>query len=468
MDIDHAIRLAPAVSLEQMLDAREARVNRQRSLITNRPDSDAFALISFTLNIPGEYKSYPLTIQAFEEGCGVINSRLRRAGLAVIGEDDVRATTGCEHFWQVHAQPEAVKQITVAIEESHPLGRIWDIDVLSATGKLLKGVNNGRGERQCIVCGKQVWECSRSRAHPPEELSRRTALVLKDFFDGVFVDNVAALATRALLYEVNVTPKPGLVDRDNCGAHRDMDIFTFIDSSVTLTSFFRDCTGLAMRHRGDIGSLLPVLRCPGLWAEDRMFAATKGVNTHKGLIFSLGLLCAGLGLIQSRNIENTVDALLQVCARIAMEIPGELSELPEGGEYTNGRKAFEHFGVTGARGEAASGYPHLRERGFPVLWEFVERGATPNDAGVAALLHLLACVEDTNMIARSNYATLLSIQNELDSLLSQEKDIEGIKNYAKLLDQRFCEQWLSPGGSADLLALAFMLLFARQEGLLTG
>lgn len=468
MDIDNAIKRAPAVSLEQMLDAREARVNRQQEVLRRHSGTNAFALISFTLNIPGEYKSYPLTIRTFEEGCRIVEGRLRRAGFTVTERDEVRAVTGCEHFWLVDAQPDAVKRITVAIEESHPLGRIWDIDVLNASGRVLKGVNTGRGERQCIVCGKPVWECARSRAHPPEELARRTALLLQEYFDGSFVDHVAALATKALLYEVNVTPKPGLVDRDNCGAHQDMDIFTFIDSAVTLTPYFRDIARLAMRHTGEIGALLPVLRCPGQWAEDRMFAATAGVNTHKGLIFSLGLFCAGLGLIQSRNLENTVDSLLRICAAIAAEIPGELSLSPEGGEYTNGRKAFDCFGVTGARGEAARGYPHLREQGFPIFWELLGKGATPNDAGVVALLHILARVEDTNMIARADYATLLAVQNEVDNLLAKENDIEALKNYAKHLDRRFQEQSLSPGGSADLLALAFMLFFARRDGLLSG
>ncbi len=489
MDLDDLIRQTPPITLEQMLDARERRAERQREYLS-RPQpgtpagAPARALISFTLNLPGERKAYPLAVRAFHEGGRSLDARLPRNRLSVVLREEFLLPTGPEGYWLLQADApdtgaawlDRVKALTLAIEESHPLGRLWDLDVIPPTGRPLKGEERGRAERPCLICGKPVWECARSRAHAAEELARRAAGLIRDYFDGSFADQVAELATRALLYEVNTTPKPGLVDRDNQGAHRDMDIFTFIDSAVVLTPFFREVTLLALRHRGEAETLLPLLRYPGQRAEERMFAATGGVNTHKGLIFSLGIVCAGLGVMRAGNLPNTVDSLLDLCARIAGAAPQELTHgdggtdketsLPEEDD-SNGRRAFRRYGVTGVRGEAAGGFPHLRRQGYPALCRAVAQGHSLNDAGVAALLHIICAVDDTNLLSRSDYATMKGVQRDIGAFLAGNPDLPALLAYAENLNRRFCEKNLSPGGSADLLVLAFMLFFLGREGVLT-
>ena len=114
---------------------------------------------------------------------------------------------------------------------------------------------------------------------------------------------VAQQATRSLLYEVSITPKPGLVDRIDSGAHTDMDFFTYLDSSVALTEYFR-LAYLESRVHSHLPApeLFSHLRELGLQAEQQMYEATGGVNTHKGSIFTLGLLCGGLGCLAGRGI----------------------------------------------------------------------------------------------------------------------------------------------------------------------
>ena len=106
---------------------------------------------------------------------------------------------------------------------------------------------------------------------------------------------IGALAHLAMLSEVSATPKPGLVDRMTNGAHDDMDFFTFLASATALRTSFDTFAELGRAHAKEpVSALLPHLQAAGIIAERHMFAATHGVNTHKGMIFSLGLLAGTL------------------------------------------------------------------------------------------------------------------------------------------------------------------------------
>ena len=95
--------------------------------------------------------------------------------------------------------------------------------------------------------------------------------------------HISSLAMKSMIYEVAVSPKPGLVDRFNSGAHKDMDFFTFIDSSMIFMDYFYKCTmtGIEFKEE-DYSLLLKSIRPLGIEAEKKMFAATNGINTHKG------------------------------------------------------------------------------------------------------------------------------------------------------------------------------------------
>ncbi len=102
---------------------------------------------------------------------------------------------------------------------------------------------------------------------------------------------IGKMATKAMLYEVSTSPKPGLVDRYNSGAHEDMDYYTFIASASSLTNGFQTLANMGESLCLDsIDTLLAKVRPVGIEMENDMFRATKGINTHKGMIFSLGLV----------------------------------------------------------------------------------------------------------------------------------------------------------------------------------
>jgi len=444
---------AKAAALEEVLGAREQRATLQRRLLKEY----AAPLICFTLNIPGEYKMYPLARQTFREGCGCIDAQLELGGMTVLHREERTPHTGCEAYYIVKGEASAAKALLVSVEEGHPLGRLFDMDVLDVDGSALRGADLGREERSCFVCDRPVWECSRNRTHSAEELALHTARLMEEYFRREYADTVARAAQCALLYEVNITPKPGLVDRANNGSHRDMDIFTFIDSGCALGPYFRDITLRGLRFDGEAKDMLPTLRYCGQRAEARMLAVTRGVNTHKGLVFSMGLLCAAMGYLHSHGLAETPEALLGLCAQIAGNVPGELAD---GGEpVTHGRRAFARYGVTGIRGEAAAGFPSVAEHGYPVLRRLIKQGCSVNDAGVVALLHLMTRVDDTNLLNRGGGEVLRRVKEEISGILAAGQSTDRLVRAAEAMDREFIAQNLSPGGCADMLAISLFLFF---------
>lgn len=276
-------------------------------------------------------------------------------------------------------------------------------------------------------------------------------------FAEMFLDKISRIAIKALLYEVAVTPKPGLVDRANNGAHKDMDFFSFIDSSLSLLPYFRTCVRLGLKYAEmDDEDLISVLRPEGVLAEKQMLAVTGGVNTHKGAIFSLGLICAAIGRIEACGGQLDEESVCSEVEKLAKHYLKDYELNPSNKELTGGEIAYTKYKFTGARGEAASGFYNVRTVALPELRRQLERGRNLNDAGVFALLHLISVTKDTNVIKRCDRQTLENIQNRVKKMLEQNtthmRDVE-------TMDKLFIEKNISPGGCADLLAITYFFHF---------
>ncbi len=451
--LDDIIAAAPKVSLDEMLFAREIRAERQKEILALY----SLPLISITLNIPGPHKTHSLAKQAYTTLQKVLPKCLKKQGIPIHHQFEIAENTGFESIYVVKGIPSTIKHITMRIEDTHPLGRIFDLDVLDNRGTPLPGSSFGRNDRLCILCDKPATICARNYTHPTIDLARQTAKLIQDYLVTEYSDHTATLATRALLYEVITSPKPGLVDKNNNGSHTDMTIFSFADSAAALTPYFRDMTREGFTFDGDATSMLPALRERGIWAEETMYAATGGVNTHKGLIFSLGILCAAAGYLQGREEKLSEKTLLTTGAAIASNTPAEL-EIPHP-TPTHGQNAYAHYGLTGVRGEVAAGYPSVRLHSLPALRRALTDGYPINSAGVFALLHLLAHTEDTNVAGRAGYQALVAMQNEAKNFLVSDPDMTSVLRFTEELDQRYSRSGVSPGGVADLLALTYFLHF---------
>ena len=260
---------------------------------------------------------------------------------------------------------------------------------------------------------------------------------------------IAARAVHCLLLELETWPKPGLVSHVDSGSHDNMDADTFRASAAAIAPYFR-----AAVEAGARGCGMDRLRVIGLEAEAAMLAATSGVNTHRGAIFGMGLLCAAAGARARGQIDPLV-TLGTVVARLWGDsiLDGPIPP------HSHGSRAHRRFGAGGARMEAAQGFPSVCQIGLPAL----RRRAlnAPNDAEAArveACFALIAAVEDTNLLHRAGPSGLrfarLAAQEFLDEGGVGRPDW---RERARSVHESFVARKLSPGGSADLLAMTLFV-----------
>lgn len=449
-----------SIELSRMLNARERRTELQQQLLAR----NGVPLISFTLNIAGPVKVFPMAVNTFEEGLHLILCQCKAYRLPILEKAETRESTGYECFLSVNAPARQIKEALCLLEESSSLGRLFDIDVLDVDGRKISRTDLGLPERTCLICGNPAAVCSRSRAHSVDALLTRTCQIIWDYFAEKYASETASIAARALLYEVLATPKPGLVDKRNSGAHRDMDIFTFESSALALIPYFKAFVHDGIDHTGDSPeAVLPGIRPVGIQAEIAMLHATGGVNTHKGIIFSLGILCAALGRLYGRQEPYSREALREECRQIAAPLAKDFDGLTEDTAVSHGERLYAEYGVRGVRGEAIDGFPALFSVALPRFQELREKGLDLNDAGVVTLLSIMAESMDTNIICRSSYKEAGEIQSRLRALILTQPERQDYHRILEALDEEFIQRNISPGGSADILALTYFLCFLEQE-----
>lgn len=251
--------------------------------------------------------------------------------------------------------------------------------------------------------------------------------------------DVPRLAEEALWQELELTPKPGLVDKRNNGAHRDMDHALFARSIAAITPWLFRFTELGNAHADKPATeQLRLLRPMGIACEQAMYAATDGVNTHKGGIFALGLLCFAAGRVKNATAERLCCEVSHLCrGLVSRELAGR------SGQATAGERQYQQYGLTGARGEAESGFATVRKA--LAAWN----RSSLHDL----LLRLMAHNQDSNLVSRGGMEGLCYVQGYARELLATGWDRDALV----AMDNALIERNLSPGGSADLLSVGWVL-----------
>ena len=267
-------------------------------------------------------------------------------------------------------------------------------------------------------------------------------------------DHVAETAQAALLAELKTWPKPGLVSHVDSGSHTDMDVSTLKASARAITPFYHQLT-----VAGAAESSMNRLREIGLEAERAMLAATGGVNTHRGAIFGLGLLCAAAGATWSETARAECHWRANMLGATVRQRWGQAIMSGPIPLYSHGTNALLKFGAGGARAQAAAGFPHAIEVGLPALR--LGRRLAPKDpeaARVQGFFAILASLEDTNLLHRGGAVGLRCAQEAAARFLGQG-GIEQAdwREQAVAVHRAFVVCRLSPGGSADLLAITLFL-----------
>jgi holo-ACP synthase/triphosphoribosyl-dephospho-CoA synthase len=221
-----------------------------------------------------------------------------------------------------------------------------------------RGEKLNRGApRSCIVCGKPGRECAAGRLHPVEDIVAVTNNIISDHFIAIDSKCLGKIAAESLVREVETTPKPGLVDLRNNGSHSDMSISTFKESARVLEPYFVECVKLGISSKSENpDAAFNMLRKLGIDAEAAMYDATKGVNTHKGLIYSLGTLLCATGRLWT--VERPIDDINSILREVEMLVSeSTVRDLKHASGATAGERLFITKGLSGIRGEVASGFP---------------------------------------------------------------------------------------------------------------
>jgi holo-ACP synthase/triphosphoribosyl-dephospho-CoA synthase len=452
------------ITLAELLAAKDERA-AMRAELRGRHE---LPIISMTVNMVGSVKYSADTVDVLYGSLPALRRQLKTAGLAVREERLLHSPGGPVAIIAVVGEPAVIKEAAVALENQLPYGRLLDIDVFAADGRQISRGDCGLPPRTCLLCSEPATACVRSAVHEQGAVLAAMNELVGNFRAEAtraypqVVELIGSAALEAMLMEVACTPAPGLVDRDNSGAHRDMDIFTFIKSSSALAPAMYRCAAAGLGHEGRPAALLPILRRIGREAEKAMFAATDGVNTQKGLLFLMGVLAAATALACRRTPTTGVAEIVAVAAAICEDIVvRELVALQEtaGTEKTTaGEKLYLRYGITGIRGELAAGLPAVLRTGLPAYRSALDAGLPINDALVHALIALMTVTEDTTIVHRHGPDTLIAVQKEATAVMAAGgMRTENGRRLIKELDCRYIHRNISPGGSADLLAATYFL-----------
>jgi triphosphoribosyl-dephospho-CoA synthase len=203
---------------------------------------------------------------------------------------------------------------------------------------------------------------------------------------------LASLAQQSLIAEAELTPKPGLVDRRGSGVHPDLSLAMMRRSALAIEPYFREMALLCERGRPS-QTVREQLAAIGRNAERAMLMATGGSNSHKGAIWILGLL------ISAAAMENEVDCTASGIATTAQAI-ASFEDRAGPRLVSHGDIVARRYEVSGARGEAGQGFPHVIDVGLPTLRRRRTQGATEVAARLDTLLSIMSRLGDTCLLYR--------------------------------------------------------------------
>lgn len=320
-----------------------------------------------------------------------------------------------------------LKEKMIELEEYSPYGRLVDLDVHSDS---LKSINR-KEPRKCLICGKNAFECSRSQTHSYDELLSKVNEVALNASTVLILKAI----DKAMDYELHLDPKFGLVTPTSMGSHRDMDYQTMLIAKKAIMPYFE----LMFRTGWESKSSTLVFkqaRDIGKEAENAMMMATNGVNCYKGLIFNLGLLVAATGF--SFQKKRPLSEIFNLIKNMTSSLINEFGKTID----TDGLKAYQQYGIGGARMEAMKGMPTVQKISH-IINDFEDKTL------YKALVEAIVLSEDTVLAKRAkNPETMAMVKAMFKTLDVTDKDqLEKMTNWC-------INKGLSFGGAADLLVCA--------------
>ncbi|WP_061995356.1 triphosphoribosyl-dephospho-CoA synthase CitG [Clostridium sp. ATCC 25772] len=270
---------------------------------------------------------------------------------------------------------------------------------------------------------------------------------------------LGALANEAMLSEASCYPSPGLVSPISTGSHNDMDYYTFIQSCSALHKYMILFANEGFSEKSP-KEIFKAIRKVGIDAERAMFESTDGINTHKGMIFLLGVSISATAKALHDNISfSDIKNIIKDMTEGIVE--RELKNIDKNKKLTYGEQLYVDYGIEGIRGQVEKGLPLVFDYALDILKK--EKDLTLNDRLVHVLIAIMIYLDDCNIIHRHSIEMLGISHKKAEEIikLGGMKTKEG-KEKIKELEEEFLKNRVSPGGCADLLAITLFFYLVEK------
>lgn len=443
-------------NLEEFLLMREKRVEIQNEIIENFKNP----ILVLRANYPGEEKNSFVAKYIVEimknEVLEIFNSQ-------IVYLQKIESIEGPTYIYSIKDLGKNIKKIAIEIEESHILGRCVDIDVFDNNGYLFSRKDFGGEKRSCLLCSDMAFVCARTKKHTQKEIQIAIEKRLEKYLDSErnkieIVNTFSNLALKSVILEVSASPSFGLVSPHTKGSHEDMDFFTFIDSGFSLSSYLKKVISAGYSPLS-VDLIFKKIRFMGKLAEDDMFLTTNNVNTHKGMIFLMGITAALTAKAKFENLSfNEIPSLIKEMCR---DILKDFDNIHKKTSLTHGEKLYIRHGIVGVRGVVKNGLDIIFNGSIKIFENSLISGEHINHAMIRTLLFLMSNLEDTTILHRHDIEILNFVKLKAKNLhLKFEKTSVNIKLLTEI-ENEFIKKKISPGGAADLLAITMFLHFIK-------
>lgn len=444
-------------NLEEFLLMREKRVEIQNEIIQSFKNP----ILVLRANYPGEKKNSFVAKYIVEI---LKNEILEIFNSQIVHTKKIESIEGVTYIYSIESSGKNIKKIAMEIEESHILGRCVDIDVFDDNGYPFSRKDFGGEKRQCLLCSEMAFICARSKTHTQKEVQIAIENRLEEYLKYKnrkmeIVNSFSNLALKSIILEVSASPSFGLVSPSTKGSHEDMDFFTFIDSGFSLSPYFKKVIKAGYSPLS-VDLIFKKIRFMGKVAEKEMFLATHNVNTHKGMIFLMGITGALGAKAKFENLPfNSISFLIKEMCR---DILKDFDNIHKKNSLTHGEKLYIKHGVVGVRGIVKNGLDIIFNGSIEIFENSLNSGEHINHSMIRTLIFLMGSLEDTTILHRHDIEILNFVKLKAKDLhLKFDNAFLDIKLLTEI-EHEFIEKRISPGGAADLLAITMFLYFIKS------
>lgn len=446
--------------ITEFLFDRDKRVAYQEHLLKENKDK---TLVTIRINYPGIEKSNYITDNIVNT---IYNEILTYYGKFIVFEDKYKNKEGIVAHFLFDLDFVNVKKEMINVEEEHILGRCLDIDVYTLKNDKVIGISRSdlfKKPRRCFICDLDAKICSRAQTHTIDEIKNYFEVVYKNFKDSQkktdsLAYEVSQMALKAMISEVSTFPSFGLVSPISSGAHKDMDYYTFLNSAVAITPFLKKMFEVGYSYYSP-EYIFDAIRDIGKECEEKMFEATNNINTHKGMIFLMGISMAAIGKALYENKEFY--QIQDIIKSMVKNILDDFKELHKKEKLTHGERLYLEYGFTGIRGQVQDGLSVLFDN---IIDNYINSDLKENDLYTQILIELMARVEDSTVVYRHDISTLRKVQSDAKDLLNMGGIFtEEGRQKCHHLEDLYIKENISPGGCADLLAISILLIDVKKR-----